>query len=81
MAARLERRRGRSDEQLRRQRSELEEQWSAADRSHHRARVRLHPRLSADEARRRVEDRIREELRDSRAVTITATKTRKSSNR
>jgi len=82
MAIRWERRRPSSDEQLRRQLLRLRERWREEDRRQHQtveqlrqARARLEQQQSAGAERRRTEDRIRDELRDSRAVTICAGRT------
>jgi hypothetical protein len=79
MAMQRERSRPALDEEFRRRLSRLRDQWSREDRRQHqtveqlrRARARLEQRQSIATDRRRTEDRIREELRDSRAVTISA---------
>jgi hypothetical protein len=77
MAIVWERPRPQSDEELRRQLSRLRAHWRDEDRRQQqtleqlrRARARLEQRQSAGVERRRREDRIRDELQDSRAVTI-----------
>jgi hypothetical protein len=77
MAARAERQRGDRDEELRRQLSALRDRWNAEDQRQRqtvdelrRARARIEHAHSTEQERRRTEDRIREELHDSHAITI-----------
>jgi hypothetical protein len=83
MAARPQRRFGRSDEERRQALRDLERQWDAEHRRHkqtveqlRRARAILEEKLSASAERRRAEDQIRDAYHDSRARVIMAGKKR-----
>ena len=72
---------GRSDEERRRTLNELQRQWEAGGSRAHltteqlrRARALMEQRLAIAEDRRRVEDLIRDEYHDSRAIIVTWTR-------
>ena len=81
MPRRRTRRAGRSDEERRQALDELQRQWEAGgSRAHQtaeqlrRARALMEQRFAVVEDRRRIEDLIRDEYHDSRAIIVTWTR-------